>query len=88
MKTGNSNAAWAPGQVWTAPGAFQALTTRTQVTVVVRNTGDRPIQVGSHFHFFEANKALAFSRESAWGRRLAIASGTAMRFEPGLEYRV
>ena len=48
------------------------------------NTGDRPIQVGSHFHFAEANRALEFDRDAAWGRRLAIPAGTAVRFEPGL----
>ncbi len=88
MKTTNSSGAWVPGQVWTDDGPIEALTSRATAKVTVRNTGDRPIQVGSHFHFFEANKALAFSREAAWGRRLAIASGTAVRFEPGLEYEV
>jgi urease subunit beta len=56
--------------------------------VRVRNTGDRPIQVGSHFHFAEANDALEFDRVAAWGHRLAIAAGTALRFEPGLERTV
>ena len=86
-KTANSGA-WVPGQVWTEGGEIESLTSRGTAKVTVRNTGDRPIQVGSHFHFFEANKALAFPREAAWGRRLAIASGTAVRFEPGLEYEV
>ena len=52
-------------------------------TVLVQNTGDRPIQVGSHFHFFEANRALRFDRAAAYGMRLNIAAGTAVRFEPG-----
>ena len=52
------------------------------------NTADRPIQVGSHYHFAEANPALAFDREAAWGRRLAIAAGTSVRFEPGVEREV
>ena len=56
---------------------------RPRVKLAVRNTGDRPIQVGSHFHFFEVNRALAFDRMQAFGRRLDIAAGTAMRFEPG-----
>jgi len=56
---------------------------RLRVKLAVRNTGDRPIQVGSHFHFFEANRALAFDRMQAFGRRLDIAAGTAVRFEPG-----
>jgi urease subunit beta len=56
---------------------------RARATLAVRNTGDRPIQVGSHFHFFEVNRALEFDRERAFGHRLDIAAGTAVRFEPG-----
>lgn len=56
---------------------------RTALTLKVTNTGDRPIQVGSHFHFFEANRALSFDREKAYGKRLDLLSGTAIRFEPG-----
>lgn len=56
---------------------------RETVTVRVTNTGDRPVQVGSHFHFFEINRALRFARERAWGMHLDIASGTGVRFEPG-----
>jgi urease subunit beta len=56
---------------------------RPTVKLTVRNTGDRPIQVGSHFHFFEVNRALEFDREQAFGQRLDIAAGTAIRFEPG-----
>ncbi len=58
------------------------------VRIAVKNTGDRPIQVGSHFHFFEVNKALAFEREKAFGMRLNIPSSTAVRFEPGEEKQV
>jgi urease subunit beta len=61
---------------------------RPRVKLAVRNTGDRPIQVGSHFHFFEVNRALVFDREQAFGRRLDIAAGTAVRFEPGDEKEV
>lgn len=86
MKNTSSAGAWAPGQVWADGPEIEALVDRKTVKVTVRNTGDRPIQVGSHFHFFEVNRALSFDRDQAWGRRLAIASGTAMRFEPGLEY--
>jgi urease subunit beta len=56
---------------------------RPTIRLTVRNTGDRPIQVGSHFHFFEVNRALEFERQEAFGRRLDIAAGTAVRFEPG-----
>jgi len=86
--TGEMNAPWAPGQVWTPDTDIEALGDRGTVRITVKNTGDRPIQVGSHFHFFEVNRALSLPRETAWGRRLAIASGTAVRFEPGLEYVV
>jgi urease subunit beta len=61
---------------------------RPRVKLAVRNTGDRPIQVGSHFHFFEVNRALAFDRQQAFGRRLDIAAGTAVRFEPGDQQEV
>src|SRR4051812_16726119 len=72
----------------TEAGDIQANTGRRVVSVVVRNTGDRPIQVGSHFHFFEVNRALAFERAAARGMRLNIAAGTAVRFEPGEEKEV
>lgn len=89
MREEKSNSqAWAPGQVWTRGGEIVALEDRKSRKLAVRNTGDRPIQVGSHFHFFEVNKALDFARGEAWGMRLAIAAGTAVRFEPGLEYEV
>jgi urease subunit beta len=61
---------------------------RPRVTLTVRNTGDRPVQVASHFHFFEVNRALEFNRERAFGHRLDIAAGTAARFEPGDEREV
>jgi urease subunit beta len=61
---------------------------RPQVKLTVRNTGDRPVQVGSHFHFFEVNRALDFDRELTFGHRLDIAAGTAVRFEPGDEIEV
>ena len=61
---------------------------RATITLVVENTGDRPIQVGSHYHFAETNPALRFDRQAARGKRLAIASGTAVRFEPGQQRTV
>lgn len=61
---------------------------RPRVTIRVRNTGDRPVQVGSHYHFFEVNRALEFPREAAFGMRLDIPAGTAVRFEPGDEKEV
>ena len=63
-------------------------TTRETVKIKVTNTGDRPIQVGSHFHFFEVNKAMSFDREKAFGKRLNIVASTAVRFEPGEEKEV
>ena len=72
-----------PGEVITAPGEIEINAGRTAVTLTVANTGDRPIQVGSHYHFAETNKALAFDRAMARGCRLDIPAGTAVRFEPG-----
>ena len=72
-----------PGEVLPCDGDVELNAGRTTVTVKVANTGDRPIQVGSHYHFAEANAALAFDRAAARGFRLAIAAGTAVRFEPG-----
>jgi urease beta subunit len=71
-----------------ASGAIEANAGRRTVRVLVKNTGDRPIQVGSHYHFFEANRSLAFERSLAYGRRLNIPAGTAVRFEPGDEKEV
>jgi urease subunit beta len=67
----------------TAEGEIELNVGRTTVTLTVANTGDRPIQVGSHYHFFETNEALAFDRALAYGFRLNIPAGTAVRFEPG-----
>ena len=72
-----------PGEVFVADGDVEINAGRPSVTLEVSNTGDRPIQVGSHFHFHEANVALAFDRDAARGMRLDIPAGTAVRFEPG-----
>jgi urease subunit beta len=72
-----------PGKIITLPGDIELNKGRKTVTVAVANTGDRPIQVGSHYHFFETNPALKFERKKARGMRLDIAAGTAVRFEPG-----
>ena len=77
-----------PGEVRTAPGDVVLNAGADAVTVEVSNTGDRPVQVGSHYHFAETNPALAFDRDAARGRRLDIAAGTAVRFEPGQTRRV
>lgn len=79
----SAHAAGAPGEMLLEEGEIELLAGRDFVSVTVANTGDRPIQVGSHYHFFETNPALAFEREKARGMRLAIPSGTAVRFEPG-----
>jgi urease subunit beta len=72
-----------PGEIITQPGDIELNEGRKTVTLTVANTGDRPIQVGSHYHFFETNPALKFERARARGMRLDIAAGTAVRFEPG-----
>ena len=72
-----------PGEVKVAAGEIEINKGRKTVTLEVTNTGDRPIQVGSHYHFFETNEALRFDRAKARGCRLNIAAGTAVRFEPG-----
>lgn len=77
-----------PGELLLAAAPVVLFAGRELVTVQVMNGGDRPIQVGSHFHFAEANAALQFDRELAWGRRLAIPAGTAVRFEPGIDVAV
>lgn len=74
-----------PGEVITAKGDIELNRGASNVTLKVANTGDRPVQVGSHYHFFETNSALAFERDKARGMRLDIAAGTAVRFEPGQE---
>jgi len=77
-----------PGETITQAGDIELNTGRPTISLVVANTGDRPVQVGSHFHFFEVNKALRFEREKTRGFRLNIAAGTAVRFEPGQERTV
>ena len=72
-----------PGEILAAAGAIELNAGQTTVTLEVANTGDRPVQVGSHYHFFETNDALAFDRDRARGMRLDIPAGTAVRFEPG-----
>lgn len=72
-----------PGEILPAEGDILLNEGRQAVTLTVANTGDRPVQVGSHYHFAEANEGLAFDREAARGMRLDIAAGTAIRFEPG-----
>ena len=77
-----------PGEVSPAAGEIELNAGRESVEVEVANTGDRPVQVGSHYHFAETNPALSFDREAARGRRLDIPAGTAVRFEPGQTRRV
>jgi urease subunit beta len=77
-----------PGELFTDEGEHALNTGRRTLTVVVQNTADRPIQVGSHYHFAETNGALGFDRDAARGMRLNIASGTAVRFEPGQQRTV
>ncbi len=72
-----------PGELLPEPGEIELNAGRDTITLSVTNTGDRPVQVGSHYHFYETNAALDFDRESARGFRLNIAAGTAVRFEPG-----
>jgi urease beta subunit len=74
-----------PGEYFLEDAAIEANAGRRTASVTVRNTGDRPIQVGSHYHFFEVNRALEFDRSAAYGMRLNIPAGTAVRFEPGEE---
>ena len=77
-----------PGEVLTAEGEIELNAGRPTLRVRVSNTGDRPIQVGSHYHFYETNNALAFDREATRGYRLNVAAGTAVRFEPGQEREI
>jgi len=72
-----------PGEIIPKPGEIELNSGATATTLEVANTGDRPVQVGSHYHFFEANAGLRFERDKARGMRLDIAAGTAVRFEPG-----
>src|SRR2546423_10466016 len=80
---GEANRTMIPGELLTAPGEIEINAGRSTVTLTVANTGDRPVQVGSHYHFYETNAALDFDREPARGYRLDIPAGTATRFEPG-----
>ena len=82
------SAAIIPGEIILGEGDIVAFKGRQTVELIVANTGDRPIQVGSHCHFFEANRALRFDREKAYGFRLQVPAGTAVRFEPGEDKRV
>ena len=77
-----------PGEIVHAADPIEINAGRPILTSRIRNTGDRPIQVGSHYHFAEANPALDFDRGAAWGHRLAVPAGTAVRFEPGIEREV
>lgn len=72
-----------PGEIIAAPGELVLNAGAEAITLMVANTGDRPVQVGSHYHFAETNPGLVFDREAAYGLRLDIAAGTAVRFEPG-----
>ncbi len=77
-----------PGEIITPEGDIELNQGKETLTILVANTGDRPVQIGSHFHFFEVNAALTFEREATKGMRLDIPSGTAVRFEPGDEKEV
>lgn len=77
-----------PGEIVTADGEIELNAGRESTSLLVANTGDRPIQVGSHYHFFETNPALEFDRRAARGMRLDIPAGTAVRFEPGQQREV
>ena len=77
-----------PGELITDDGEHELNAGRATVSLTVSNTGDRPVQIGSHYHFYEVNAALSFDREAARGFRLNIAAGTAVRFEPGQERTV
>ena len=77
-----------PGEYFLEPGDIIANSGRKMVTLLVKNTGDRPVQVGSHYHFYEVNSALHFDRNAAHGMRLNVPAGTSSRFEPGEEKEV
>jgi urease subunit beta len=77
-----------PGQIFAVSGEIVLNKDRSAISLTVANTGDRPVQVGSHYHFAETNPALSFDRKAALGRRLDIPAGTAVRFEPGLSREV
>jgi urease subunit beta len=77
-----------PGEIIVGDGPVEINHGRPRRRIAVMNTGDRPVQVGSHYHFAEANPSLDFDREAAWGHRLAVPSGTSVRFEPGVAREV
>jgi len=77
-----------PGEYFLESDDIEINAFASAVSMVVKNTGDRPVQVGSHFHFFEVNRALDFDRQAAYGKRINIPSGTAIRFEPGQSHTV
>ncbi|MEV4509664.1 urease subunit beta [Dactylosporangium sp. NPDC049525] len=77
-----------PGEILPGEGPVVINAGRPELTLTVDNTGDRPVQVGSHYHFAEANDALSFDREAAWGHRLGVPAGTSVRFEPGVSREV
>jgi urease subunit beta len=77
-----------PGEILPGDGPVSLNAGRPVLTLIVANAGDRPVQVGSHFHFAQANAALRFDRDLAWGHRLNVPAGTAVRFEPGVEREV
>lgn len=77
-----------PGEYLLDEGEIELNAGRETAKILVKNTGDRPVQVGSHYHFFEVNKALEFGRQAAYGMRLDIPAGTAVRFEPGDEKEI
>jgi len=77
-----------PGEIFPGDGPVVINAGRPELTLTVNNTGDRPVQVGSHYHFAEANAALDFDRSAAWGHRLGVPAGTSVRFEPGVSRSV
>jgi urease subunit beta len=83
-----SSARIIPGEILPGEGPVTLNAGRPVLTLIVANTGDRPVQVGSHFHFAQANAALRFDRDQAWGHRLNVPAGSAVRFEPGVEREV
>jgi len=77
-----------PGEVIPGTGDIEINPGRPRLDLTVRNTGDRPIQIGSHYHFAEANPSLDFDRQAAWGHRLGVPAGTSVRFEPGVDREI
>ena len=83
LSTGSSSQRFIPGQMLIEPGEIELNVGRKTLSIEVSNSGDRPVQIGSHFHFYEVNDALLFDRQKTKGMRLNIVAGTAVRFEPG-----